>query len=154
MPLHRFFTPKGMYSAEDKAAMSAAVTEVYSMLPKFYVVVLFIELDPDSFFVGGNSRDNFVRIAAEHYARNFSDDKHKRAFMDRYEQALEPFTIGRGIDWEVQINDADRTLWNENGMAPPLPNTEEERIWKQENRAVTPEEIEVLKARGGVPAKI
>ncbi|KAF7378100.1 Tautomerase-3 domain-containing protein [Mycena sanguinolenta] len=153
MPLHRFFTPKGLYSAEDKAAISVAVTDVYSMLPKFYVVVLFIELDPDNFFVGGKSRHNFVRIAAEHYARNFSDDGHKRAFMDRYEKALEPFTKGRGIDWEVQVNDADRTLWNENGMAPPLPNTEEERIWKQENRAVSPEEIEVLKAQGGV-AKI
>ncbi|KAJ7201200.1 putative oxalocrotonate tautomerase [Mycena haematopus] len=149
MPLHRFFTPKGMYSADDKAAIAAAVTAVYSQLPKFYVVVLFIELDPDSFFVGGKSIDNFLRIAAEHYARNFSDDKHKRGFMDRYEKALEPFTKGRGIDWEVQITDADRTLWNENGMAPPLPDTEEERIWKQENRAVSPEEMEALKTRGG-----
>ncbi|KAF7368707.1 Tautomerase-3 domain-containing protein [Mycena venus] len=171
MPLHRFFTPKGMYSAEDKAAISAAVTGVYASLPKFYVVVLFIELDPDSFFVGGKSTDNFLRIAAEHYARNFSElvkiylmqreiatpetdyinnpsDKHKRDFMNRYEKALEKFTKERGIDWEVQITDADRTLWNENGMAPPLPDTEEEHIWKRENRAVSPEEIEVLKTQG------
>jgi hypothetical protein len=27
--------------------------------------------------------------------------------MDRYEEALKPFTQGRGIDWEVQVNDAD-----------------------------------------------
>jgi hypothetical protein len=27
--------------------------------------------------------------------------------MDRYEKALEPFTKARGIDWEVQITDAD-----------------------------------------------
>ncbi|KAJ6551920.1 putative oxalocrotonate tautomerase [Mycena capillaripes] len=148
MPLHRFFTPKGMYTSEDKAAISAAVTGVYTTLPKFYVVVLFIELDPESFFVGGKSADKFLRIAAEHYARNFSDDKHKRDFMDRYEKALEPFTKGRGIDWEVQVTDADRTLWNENGMAPPLPDTEEENIWKRENRAVTPEEMEVLKMQG------
>ncbi|KAF8206034.1 putative oxalocrotonate tautomerase [Mycena galopus ATCC 62051] len=149
MPLHRFFTPKGLYSAEEKAAISVAVTSVYSTLPKFYVVVLFIELDPSSFFVGGQSTDKFLRIAAEHYARNFSDDSHKRDFMDRYEKALEPFTKGRGIDWEVQITDADRTLWNENGMAPPLPDTEEERIWKKENRAVTPEEMKAFKAQGG-----
>jgi hypothetical protein len=31
-------------------------------------------------------------------------------------------------------------------MAPPEPKTEEETIWKRENRAVTPEEIEVLRA--------
>ncbi|KAJ7790011.1 putative oxalocrotonate tautomerase [Mycena olivaceomarginata] len=148
MPLHRFFTPKGLYSADEKAAISKAVTGVYRTLPEFYVVVLFIELDADSFFVGGLPKNNFLRIAAEHYARNFSDDSHKRDFMDRYEEALKPFTKGRGIDWEVQVTDADRTLWNENGMAPPLPDTEEERIWKRENRAVAPEEMEVLKAQG------
>lgn len=38
---------------------------------------------------------------------NNLSDKHKRAFMDRYEKALEPFTKARGIDWEVQITDAD-----------------------------------------------
>jgi hypothetical protein len=27
--------------------------------------------------------------------------------MDRYEKAIEPFTKGRGIDWEVQVVDAD-----------------------------------------------
>jgi phenylpyruvate tautomerase PptA (4-oxalocrotonate tautomerase family) len=73
MPLHRFFTPKGMYSPEEKAAISAAVTAVYASLPKFYVVVLFIELEPENFFVGGKSTNRFLRIAAEHYARNFSE---------------------------------------------------------------------------------
>lgn len=27
--------------------------------------------------------------------------------MDRYEKALEPFTKGRGIDWEIQVTDCD-----------------------------------------------
>ncbi|KAJ7438129.1 putative oxalocrotonate tautomerase [Mycena galericulata] len=107
MPLHRFFTPKGLYSPEDKASIARAVTAVYSQLPPFYVVVLFIEIDSESFFVGGEATDKFLRIGVEHIARNFSDDTVKRQFMDRYEQALEPFTKGRGIDWEVQITDAD-----------------------------------------------
>jgi hypothetical protein len=76
MPLHRFFTPKGLYSADEKAAISKAVTGVYRTLPEFYVVVLFIELDADSFFVGGLPKNNFLRIAAEHYARNFSELVH------------------------------------------------------------------------------
>ncbi|KAJ7674043.1 putative oxalocrotonate tautomerase [Mycena polygramma] len=164
MPLHRFFTPKGLYSDEDKAAISEAVTSVYVVIPKFYVVVVFIELEARNFFVGGKSTNKFLRIATEHYARNFPEsvvyrhsvaqltliptfgDQVKRGFMDRYEKALEPFTKGRGIDWEVQINDADRTMWNENGMAPPLPGTEEENMWKRENRALSPEEMRVLKA--------
>ncbi|KAJ7143841.1 hypothetical protein C8R44DRAFT_864863 [Mycena epipterygia] len=61
--------PKGMYSPEDKAGIAAA-----------------------SLFVGGKRNDKFLRITAEHIARNFSDDIQKRAFMDRYEQALAPFT--------------------------------------------------------------
>jgi hypothetical protein len=35
-----------------------------------------------------------------------------------------------------------------NGLAPPEENSEEERIWKRENRAVPPEEIQALKIRG------
>jgi hypothetical protein len=87
--------------------------------------------------------------------------------MDRYETALAPFTKARGVDWEVQITDCDvglnsfhfpffnnysilikkRLLWNINGMAPPGENTEEERVWKRENRAVPPEEMDALKAK-------
>ncbi|KAJ7501752.1 hypothetical protein B0H11DRAFT_2368476 [Mycena galericulata] len=74
----------------------------------------------------------------------------KRRFMDRYEKALEPFTKARGIDWEVQVVDCDRLLLNLNGMALPEENTEEERIWKSENRAVPREEMEALKVHGAV----
>ncbi|KAJ7708211.1 putative oxalocrotonate tautomerase [Mycena rosella] len=152
MPLHRIFVPKGLYTPEDKEAISQAITAVYTnppaSLPAFYVIVLFIDLDPANIFVGGKSTDRFVRIAVEHIARNFTDDALKRVFMDRYEQVLEPFTKGRGIDWEVQVADQDRLLWNMNGMAPPQENTEEEKIWKKENRAVPPEEIEALRAQG------
>ncbi|KAJ7171255.1 putative oxalocrotonate tautomerase enzyme-domain-containing protein [Mycena filopes] len=147
MPLHRFFTPRGLYTCEDKAAIAAAVTAVYTKIniPAFYVLVLFINVDPEDFFVGAKSTDKFLRIGVEHIARNFSSDEAKRNFMERYEKALAPFTSGRGIDWEVQITDDDRVLWNENGMAPPLAGSEEERIWKRENRAVPFAEIKVLK---------
>ncbi|KAJ7176709.1 putative oxalocrotonate tautomerase [Mycena filopes] len=103
MPLHRFFTPKGLYTPEEKAAIATTVTNVYSELPPFYVVVLFIDVEPINYFVGGKSTDRFLRIAVEHIARDFSDEKQKRGFMDRYEKALQPFTAGRGIDWEVQV---------------------------------------------------
>ncbi|KAJ7438117.1 putative oxalocrotonate tautomerase [Mycena galericulata] len=114
MPLHRFFTPKGLYSPEDKAAIARAVTGIYPQLPPFYVVVLFIEFDWESFFVGGEATNKFLRIAIEHITRNFPDDidtRTKHQFMDRYEKALEPFTKGRGINWEVQVTDADVGLF-------------------------------------------
>ncbi|KAJ7606633.1 putative oxalocrotonate tautomerase [Roridomyces roridus] len=152
MPLHRFFVPKGLYSPEDKTALSAVITRLYTSrpisLPAFYVVVLFIEIEPGNMIVGGDVSRRMVRIAVEHVARNFnSSDAQKRLFMSRYANALKPFTNDRGIDWEVQVTDCDRLLWNLNGMHPPESNTEEERIWKRENRAVSFEEMEAFKAR-------
>ncbi|KAF7358211.1 Tautomerase-3 domain-containing protein [Mycena venus] len=150
MPLHRIFVPKGFYSSTDKAAWAEAITEVYAFLPPFYVIVLFIELDAGNIFVGGKATKRMVRISVEHVARNFTDDSSKRGFMDRYEKVLEPFTKARGIDWEVQIVDCDRLLLNLNGMALPEENTEEERIWKSENRAVSREEMEAMKVHAAV----
>ncbi|KAJ6526820.1 putative oxalocrotonate tautomerase enzyme-domain-containing protein [Mycena capillaripes] len=150
LPFHRFFVPKGLYSPADKAALSQAITACYTEpgveLPAFFVVVVFIELEPGNLFVGGKSTEHMVRIGVEHIARNFTSDSQKRASMDRYEAALAPFTKARGIDWEVQIVDCDRLTWNLNGLAPPDANTEEEKIWRRENRAVTPEEIAAMEA--------
>ncbi|KAJ6592613.1 putative oxalocrotonate tautomerase [Mycena capillaripes] len=150
MPLHRIFVSNGFFSSADKAALAEAITDVYSFLPPFYVIVLFIELDAGNIFVGGKETKRMVRISVEHVARSFTDDSSKRGFMDRYEKALEPFTKARGIDWEVQVVDCDRLLLNLNGMALPEENTEEERIWKSENRAVPREEMEALKVHAAV----
>ncbi|KAF8208945.1 putative oxalocrotonate tautomerase [Mycena galopus ATCC 62051] len=148
MPLHRVFVPKELYTPADKAALAQAITNVYAQLPAFYVVVLFIDLDSTNFFVGGKTTESMVRITVEHVARNFPDDAaRKRGFMDHYEAALAPFTKARGIDWEIQITDCDRLLWNINGMAPPAEKSAEEEIWKQENRAVPPEEMQALISR-------
>ncbi|KAJ7779674.1 putative oxalocrotonate tautomerase [Mycena metata] len=142
MPLHRFFVPTGLYTPEDKAAISEAITQLYSnpptSLPQFYVVVLFIELEKGNFFNGGKATDGMARITIEHVARNFAADDaaRKRGFMDRYEQVIAPFTKNRGINWEVTVVDTDPLLWNINGIAPPQGNTEAEALWRRENKAV------------------
>ncbi|KAJ7844057.1 putative oxalocrotonate tautomerase [Mycena leptocephala] len=107
MRLHRIFVPTGLYTPADKAAMAQAITDVYTSIPPFYVVVLFIDLQPSNFFVGGKTTEHMVRISVEHLARHFADDALKRRFMERYETALAPFTKARGVDWEVQITDCD-----------------------------------------------
>ncbi|KZP07004.1 hypothetical protein FIBSPDRAFT_1053233 [Athelia psychrophila] len=56
--------------------------------------------------------------------------------MDRYEGVLAPWTKDRGIDWEVQITEDDRNLWNENGMSPPLPGTKDDELWQIQDKAV------------------
>jgi len=74
MPLHRFYIPRNTYSKEDKEALSEAVTAVYNESPKFYVVVLFIEVDKDDYFVGGKAVDNFVRVVVHHIAVTMGDE--------------------------------------------------------------------------------
>jgi phenylpyruvate tautomerase PptA (4-oxalocrotonate tautomerase family) len=73
MPLHRLFVPPNLYSVDDKAAIAEAITKVYASLPAFYVVVLFIDIDNENYFVGGRRNERFVRIAVQHIARQFPE---------------------------------------------------------------------------------
>lgn len=67
MPLWKVYHPVGAYTRDEKQAFSAAVTEIYGrIMPKFYVGVVFQEVDEDSFFIGGEARSNFVRIWIDH----------------------------------------------------------------------------------------
>ncbi|KAJ6488203.1 hypothetical protein C8R47DRAFT_979016, partial [Mycena vitilis] len=93
------FVPKGLYTPADKAALSQAINKIYTgcdgvSLPAFYVVVLFIELEPG----GGDATERTIRIGIEHLAHHF---------VDLYEAAIAPLTHARGIHWEVQVSDCD-----------------------------------------------
>ena len=43
---------------------------MYSQLPPFYVVVVFLDVDDSSFFIGGKPNNKFVRIVSQHLARD------------------------------------------------------------------------------------
>lgn len=73
MPLHRIYAAKGIFSPAEKEAISQAITKVYSSLPPFYVVVVFIDVQEDSMYVGGKSNARFVRIVTQHLARAVSE---------------------------------------------------------------------------------
>ncbi|KAG8790149.1 hypothetical protein FRC12_012678 [Ceratobasidium sp. 428] len=137
MPLHRIYTTSGLYTPEEKAAMAKAITCLYTFgLPAFYVVVLFIDVAKDSFFIGGELNDKFVRFNVQHLARHFGSSEKKIEFMSSYEQAVKPFTADKGLDWEINIDEADPLTWHENGLSPPVPKTDAETIWRQANKAV------------------
>lgn len=76
MPLHRFYVPPDLYSADDKAKIAEAITEIYTKklkpLPAFYVVVIFIDVKEEDYFVGGKKTQQFVRVVVDHLARQFS----------------------------------------------------------------------------------
>jgi phenylpyruvate tautomerase PptA (4-oxalocrotonate tautomerase family) len=109
MPLHRIYHPTSAFTPADKEALSEHITALYTAggLPAFYVVVLFIPIEKDSFYVGGKSTDNFIRIVSQHLARQIPDAETKKKFMEKFENVLAPFIKEKGFDWEVKFNNFD-----------------------------------------------
>jgi phenylpyruvate tautomerase PptA (4-oxalocrotonate tautomerase family) len=137
MPFWKIYHPAGAFTPEDKRALSERITDLYRTLPKFYVIVAFQELPPDSFYKGGEPVDNFVRIWVDHIARSFGSDKALQAkWLGWAEQALAPYIKDRGRDWEIHIDETPFDLWRVQGMQPPPPNSEYEKIWKEQNKPV------------------
>jgi len=141
MPLHRIFHPVGAFSAAEKQALAASITNIYSangigLLPDFYVVVIFTAVDTESFFVGGQPSENFIRIVAYHFARHLQDLESKKRWSDKYEAALAPHIKARGYDWEVHLEESPAEMWRENGLIPPKPNSPAEKEWIRLNKPV------------------
>jgi phenylpyruvate tautomerase PptA (4-oxalocrotonate tautomerase family) len=135
MPLWKIYHPVGAFSAEEKAGLSEAITALYSpRLPKFYVGVVFQEVAADSFYVGGEPATNFVRIWVDHIARTLPTAEARAWFIGRCDEALAPFIRDKGFDWEFHIDETSFELWSIQGFRPPLPDSEDEKRWKAENR--------------------
>lgn len=116
MPLHRIYHPTSAFSSADKAALSEHITGLYTSvgLPAFYVVVLFIPFDKESFYVGGKPTDRFIRIVSQHLARQLPNDQAKKQFMENFEKVLQPFIKDKGYDWEVNKNHFHQLCFHSN----------------------------------------
>lgn len=142
MPLWKIYHPVGAFSAEQKKGLSEAITALYSRLPKFYVGVVFQEVAAESFYVGGEPADNFVRIWVDHIARTLPTAEARTWWIGQCDAALAPYIGDRGFAWEFHIDETSYELWSIGGHRPPLPNTEDEKRWFTENKpsAVGPRE--------------
>ncbi|OQV13679.1 hypothetical protein BV898_12073 [Hypsibius exemplaris] len=137
MPLHRIFHHPSAFTQAEKQSLTERITEIYTGgagLPPFYVVVLFISVNTEDFFVGGKTTDKFVRIVVQHLARQIPNKEGKKAFSDKYEAAIAPFIKDKGFDWEVATEEVPPDMWRENGLTPPAPNTPAEKEWFRLNR--------------------
>lgn len=47
----------------------------------------------------------------------------------------------------IHIDETERRLWTLNGMSPPPFRSEDEKIWKHENRPIPPEQMQSLRER-------
>jgi len=143
MPLWKFYHPENAFSPEDRQAIAERITGIYRALPKFYVGVVFQAVPRDSFFIGGEPADDFVRIWVDHIARTFADEDMKLRFLTACDRLLAPYIADRGLRWEMHVDETPFSLWTIQGVRPPLPDTAEEARWISENRpqayqAVTP----------------
>lgn len=136
MPLWTIYHPADAFSDDDKQKIAAQVTDIYApFMPRFYVGIVFNAVAPTDFFIGGEPRDNFVRLVLEHIAREFPDTRAGQRFIDKVNQVIAPFIKDRGLDWEIHIDETPFDLWSINGFYPPRQGTPDEERWITENRA-------------------
>lgn len=135
MPLWKIYHPVNAYSPEDKDAFAEKVTEIYArFMPRFYVNIIFEAVAEDSFYVGGKRKNNFVRIAMEHIAREFPNEEASIRFINKISQVISPWVKDRSFDWEFHIDETPFSLWSVQGYFPPRQGTEDEKRWIAENR--------------------
>ncbi|GAB5585596.1 hypothetical protein Unana1_00496 [Umbelopsis nana] len=104
------------------------VTKVYRNVghPAFYFIVLFLEVPFDSFLIGGEPNDKFVRVVSQHIARTMDTYKLNQQTVNMLEEAFGPYVKGRGRNWEIHIEKHSRDTWYTNGIVPPMPGTDAE----------------------------
>jgi phenylpyruvate tautomerase PptA (4-oxalocrotonate tautomerase family) len=123
MPLWKIYHPENAFSDEDKQAIAQRITAVYGDLPRFYVGVVFEAVARTSFFIGGEPADDFVRISVDHIARQIRDEETKTRFLE-----------GRGLRWEMHVDETPFSLWSIQGLRPPVPGTPEGEKWRTDNQ--------------------
>lgn len=117
-------------NVEDRRALAADITGLYSGLPRFYVGVVYVEAGPDTLFVGGVTPRRFVRVGVDQIARTLPDAAAREWWIDKVNRRLAPFMSQRELDWELHIDETSRDLWLIQGMRPPMPGSPGETLWR------------------------
>jgi phenylpyruvate tautomerase PptA (4-oxalocrotonate tautomerase family) len=138
VPLWSIHHSPGLYSAEDKQAFADDITAIYTRigLPPFYVVVRFVEIEPQNLFIGGESSGAAVRIVIEHIARNSATAEDRRRIATTIGRVIAPYTTDRDLHTEFHVDETSSELWMINGLLPPPGGSDAEKQWAEQNRAV------------------
>jgi phenylpyruvate tautomerase PptA (4-oxalocrotonate tautomerase family) len=144
MPFWKIYVPEKTYTGEEMQQIATAITDGYAavQMPRFYVVVVFQEVPRTAFYVGGEPRDDTVRIVVDHIAASLDTAEARRAAMYLLEQAIAPFVKDRGLNWEVHIDETPIDLWRVQGLIAPPFGSEAEQKWINENKPTPFEEVE------------
>jgi phenylpyruvate tautomerase PptA (4-oxalocrotonate tautomerase family) len=145
MPLLRFYQSPNLLTPDEKKRLSRDLTAIYvaSGLPAFYVNVIFLDVPPDSLFVGGEETHNFVRICIEHIALKFPNADLQQRYMKRLDDIIVPIFEPKGLNWEYHIDETPRELWKLQSIVPPPHLSEAHHKWVKENKATPWEKAEL-----------
>jgi len=136
MPLWNIYCPAGEFSDDEKQKISTDLANLYGrVMPKFYVGVLFHEVDARNFYIGGERSGNFVRISVDHIARTMDTPEQKLAFFGAIASVFSPLIEDRNLRWELHVDETPFDLWTIQGHFPPRAGTDDERRWMSENKA-------------------
>jgi phenylpyruvate tautomerase PptA (4-oxalocrotonate tautomerase family) len=105
MPLWRIFSHPQTFSKDQRVGIAQNVTELYISrgLPAFYVNVIFVDVDENGIFIGGEPKKNFVRIVIEQIARTMSSpdteegQKSRTMWMDMINDVSDWFLVSFGL---------------------------------------------------------
>jgi hypothetical protein len=53
--------------------------------------------------------------------------------LESVDRALKPHVADKGYDWEYSVEETRRDLWKIQGMVPPMPGSEAELEWVENN---------------------
>ena len=133
---------------QDVSTKAALVKDIVSMytsigLPAFYVVTQFKPLAMDDYWQGedrvadgSQEKRHFVRFVITHIAVRLPDqDEVYRKVTSKIDAIISPY-MKENVDWEYHVAETERRLWKVNGMVPPQHESEQEKVWAKENRAV------------------
>lgn len=137
MPLWKIYHPAGSFTAEDKKKLSEKITDVYASipLPKFYVVVIFEEIANDSYFVGGELHNKFIRFKVDQIARTLPGPVIREWWVRTLDAVIAPYVRDKGYDWEISIDETPFDLWSLQGEIPPPFESVAEKRWVKDNKA-------------------
>ncbi|MCC8964318.1 tautomerase family protein [Bradyrhizobium sp. Pear76] len=135
MPLWHIYCPKGAYSDAEKRQFSNRISDAYTKfgMPRFYVSVIFHEVDQNSLYIGGEPANDFVRIWVDHIARSL-EPQHRGWWMKQVREIVTPFVEPRAFRWEAHVDETPTELWTIQGLKPPPEGSDAEKHWVSENR--------------------
>jgi phenylpyruvate tautomerase PptA (4-oxalocrotonate tautomerase family) len=136
MPLWTIYHSPGIFTDEDKGHLAARITDHYEQIgiPRFYVITIFNQTQPEDLYVGGEPSPAAVRVVIDHIARRSADKQSRQRTAKWINGILGPYLQRHeGLHWEFHVDETSEDIWMINGLVPPPGGSDAEKAWAAAN---------------------